>query len=99
MHNVVFRSAKERPFVERKAAKPRCFSWTGSTVYEQLRRLSHEESKTRAAGTMDDDGRFACRGFLGKYRLEIQVPGGKVEREFRLTKDRPPEIVVRLVGH
>ena len=65
-------------------------------VYEQLRRLIHDEWKTHATATTDDEGRFACRGFLGKYRLAIQMPDGKVEREVRLTNDGPPEIVVQL---
>ncbi|MCY2986674.1 MAG: endo-1,4-beta-xylanase [Planctomycetota bacterium] len=67
-------------------------------VYEQLRRLIHEEWKTSATATTDDEGRFTCRGFLGKYRLVIQVPDGKVERKVRLAKDGPPEIVVRLAA-
>jgi hypothetical protein len=41
---------------------------------------------------------FACRGFLGKYRLAIQMPDGKVEREVPLTRDGAPEIVVRLAA-
>ena len=65
-------------------------------VYEQLKRLIHEEWTTRATSTTDDDGWFACRGFLGKYRLVIQMPDGKVERELRLSNESPPEIVVRL---
>lgn len=67
-------------------------------VYEQLRRLIHEEWKTSVTATTDDDGRFACRGFLGTYRLVLQMPEGRVEREVRLTKDGPPEIVVRLAA-
>jgi hypothetical protein len=67
-------------------------------VYEQLQRLIHDEWKTRATGATDDSGRFAFRGFLGKYRLASQMPGGKVEREVQLTRDGPPEIVVRLAG-
>ena len=65
-------------------------------VYEQLKRLIHEEWKTSAAGTTDAAGWFPCRGFLGKYRLVIQMPGGKVEQNVRLTKDGPSEIIVRL---
>jgi hypothetical protein len=65
-------------------------------VYEQLQRLIHEEWTTRTNGTTDAAGLFACRGFLGKYRLVIQMPDGKVEREVQLTRDGPPEIVVRL---
>jgi len=67
-------------------------------VYEQLRRLIHEEWRTSVTATTDNDGRFACRGFLGKYRLVVQMPDGKVEREVRLTKDRSPEIIVRLAA-
>lgn len=41
----------------------------------------------------------ACRDFLGKYRLVIQMPDGrKVERKVRVTKDGPLEIVVRLAA-
>jgi hypothetical protein len=65
-------------------------------VYEQLQRLIHEEWTTRTNGTTDAAGSFACRGFLGKYRLVIQMPDGKVEREVQLTQNGPPEIVVRL---
>ena len=67
-------------------------------VYEQLRRLIHDEWTTSASATADEAGRFACRGFLGKYRLVVQMSAGKVEREVRLTKDGPPEIIVRLAA-
>lgn len=67
-------------------------------VYEQLRRLIHDEWRTSVTETTDNDGRFACRGFLGKYRLVVQMPDGKVEREVRLTKNGSPEIVVRLAA-
>jgi endo-1,4-beta-xylanase len=65
-------------------------------VYEQLRRLIHEEWKTRATGVTDPEGRFAFRGFLGKYRLMIRTSDGEIEREVPLVRDGPPEIVVRL---
>jgi GH35 family endo-1,4-beta-xylanase len=67
-------------------------------VYEQLQRLIHDEWTTRATATTDTAGSFACRCFLGKYRLVVQIPGGKVEREVQLTRDGPPEIVVRLTA-
>ncbi len=41
---------------------------------------------------------LACRDFLGKYRLVIQMSDGKVERKVRLTEEGPPEIVVRLAA-
>jgi hypothetical protein len=65
-------------------------------VYEQLQRLIHDEWTTRATGTTDDDGRFACRGFFGKYRLVIHAPDRRAEREVRLTPDGPAEISVSL---
>ena len=67
-------------------------------VYEQLWRLIHEEWKTCATGPPGHDGRFAFRGFLGKYRLMIRMDDGTVEREVRLVRDGPPEIVVRLAA-
>jgi GH35 family endo-1,4-beta-xylanase len=67
-------------------------------VYEQLKRLIHEEWMTRLSATTDAGGGFSCRGFLGKYRIAIDLPGGKVEREIRITRDGPAEIVVRLPG-
>jgi GH35 family endo-1,4-beta-xylanase len=65
-------------------------------VYEQLKRLIHDEWTTRATGTTDDDGQFTCRGFFGKYRLVIELPDGRVEREIRLTPGGLAEISVRL---
>jgi hypothetical protein len=67
-------------------------------VYEQLRQLIHEQWKTRASGTTDDDGHFAFQGFFGKYRVAIQTPDGEVEREVQLVRDGPSEIVVRLAA-
>ena len=64
-------------------------------VYEALMRLVHQEWTTRAGGTTDPAGRFAFRGFFGRYRLAIDVPGGTVRREIELTKGPPREIVVR----
>ncbi len=65
-------------------------------VYEQLKRLIHEEWKTRVTETTDMDGRLSFRGFFGKYRVVIELPGGKVERQFQLSKGGPKDIVVTL---
>jgi hypothetical protein len=67
-------------------------------VYEQLKQLIHEQWKTRAAATTDDDGRFSFRGFFGEYCVTIELPGGKVERQFRVCKGEPNDIVVTLTG-
>ncbi|MDD4785563.1 MAG: endo-1,4-beta-xylanase, partial [Pirellulales bacterium] len=68
-------------------------------VYEQLRRLIHEEWKTRLAGTTDGNGRLSFRGFFGEYRVTIELPDGKVERQFRVCKGQPNEIVLTLAGN
>lgn len=65
-------------------------------VYEQLKRLIHEQWKTRAAAMTDDDGRFSFRGFFGEYRVTIELPDGKAERQFRVRKGEPNDIVVTL---
>jgi GH35 family endo-1,4-beta-xylanase len=65
-------------------------------VYEQLKRLIHEEWKTRASGTTDADGRFDFRGFCGMYRLVLDVRGHKLERQFRVAKDVRKEVVITL---
>jgi len=67
-------------------------------VYEQLRRLIHEEWQTSTTGVTDREGRFALRGFLGEYRLTIRTPDGEIEREVKLVRDGPSEIVVRLAS-
>jgi len=67
-------------------------------VYEQLKRLIHEEWKTRVTETTDAAGRFSFRGFCGEYRVVIELPGGKVERPFQLRKGVPRDIVVTLTG-
>jgi GH35 family endo-1,4-beta-xylanase len=67
-------------------------------VYEQLKQLIHEEWKTRVAATTDADGRLSFRGFFGKYRVMIELPGGKVQRQFQIRKGEPNDIVVVLTA-
>jgi len=67
-------------------------------VYEQLKRLIHEEWKTRATATTGPDGRLSFRGFLGEYRVMIELPTGKVERRFHVRKGEPNDIVVNLTS-
>ena len=63
-------------------------------VYEQLERLIHQEWKTRASTTTDAAGQFSFRGFFGDYRVVIEMPGDKVERQFQLHKAGSRDIVV-----
>ena len=65
-------------------------------VYEQLKRLIHEEWKTRASGTTDAEGRFAFRGFLGTYRVVVAIPGKTIEKQFHLGKGDTQEITISL---
>ena len=67
-------------------------------VYEQLQQLIHEEWRTRVSTTTDAKGEFSFRGFCGEYKMVIETPGGKLERQFQLRKGGPPEIVVRLAA-
>jgi GH35 family endo-1,4-beta-xylanase len=65
-------------------------------VYEQLKRLIHDEWKTRLDATTDADGRFVFRGFCGKYRLVFDVQGRKVEHQLQVTKGMQKEILITL---
>ncbi len=67
-------------------------------VYEQLKQLIHEEWKTRVSATTDADGQFSFQGFFGDYRVLIEMPSGKVERQFQLHKAGPKDIVVPLAA-
>ncbi len=65
-------------------------------VYEQLKRLIHEEWKTRLKATTDAAGRLAFRGFCGTYRLTLDQPGHKSERQFKVAKGTSKDIVITL---
>ena len=49
-------------------------------AYEALDKLINHEWKTKTSGMTDTDGRFAFRGFKGKYRLTVGTAGAT--REF-----------------
>ena len=65
-------------------------------VYEQLKRLIHQEWTTSLAATTDAAGRFAFRGFCGTYRLVLDVEGRKLQQQLQLSKDMPKEVVIML---
>ncbi len=66
------------------------------SVYEQLKRLIHEEWKTTLRTTTDNDGRFTFRGFCGTYRLVLDVEGHKLEHRLQVTSGMRKEVVVKL---
>jgi len=58
-------------------------------VYEQLKRLIHEEWNTKASGITDSEGRFSLRGFCGNYRVLVSIPGKTIEKKFHLGRKMP----------
>lgn len=60
-------------------------------AYEQLKRLIHEEWTTQLDGSTDAVGRFAFRGFRGRYEVTVE---GKTT-SFQLTADTPQPITIR----
>ena len=66
-------------------------------VYEQLKRLIHEEWKTTASGNHGSPtADLTFRGFCGTYRLVLDVRGQEMERRMRLTRGMRNEVVVTL---
>ena len=65
-------------------------------VYEQLKRLIHEEWKTRIDATTDADGRLAFRGFCGTYRLALDRPGPQVGAAVQARKRMSNDVVITL---
>jgi len=65
-------------------------------VYEQLKRLIHEEWKTSASGATDDEGQFGFRGFVGTYKVVVAIPGKTIEKQFHLEKGKANEMTVSL---
>jgi GH35 family endo-1,4-beta-xylanase len=65
-------------------------------VYEQLKRLIHEEWITKASGTTGTDGRLSLRGFCGSYKVVVAIPGKSIEKQFHLEKSRTNEITISL---
>lgn len=61
-------------------------------AYERLRRLIHEEWKTKHSGTTDKNGSVRFRGFFGRYQVEATYRGRKHVFHFRLQKDESQRI-------
>jgi len=65
---------------------------TLNSVWHRVRGLIHDEWRTRATLTTDDDGVARFRGFLGDYALRVPW-GGDQQRGHRLRLDRTtPEL-------
>jgi hypothetical protein len=65
-------------------------------VYEQLKRLIHEEWKTKASGTTDGEGRLSLRGFWGTYKVIVAIPGKTIEEQFHLAIGKANEFTISL---
>ncbi|MCU0962954.1 MAG: endo-1,4-beta-xylanase, partial [Pirellulaceae bacterium] len=65
-------------------------------VYEQLKRLIHQEWHTAAQGCTDENGRWTFRGFHGTYRLSATVAGRAVTADVRVRPHGPAELTVVL---
>jgi len=63
-------------------------------VYEQLKRLIHQEWTTRLSTQTDAEGRCTFRGFYGKYRIVLDVPGHREPHVFQVKRDQAQEIVI-----
>ena len=50
-------------------------------VYTALKKLIHEEWKTRAKGKTDAKGTFAFRGYHGAYRVTAKTNGKTIEAD------------------
>jgi GH35 family endo-1,4-beta-xylanase len=62
---------------------------TPKPVYERLQALIKGEWWTRAQGSVDANGEFACRAFYGRHQVVVEPPNGKgaaVTREVRWSK-------------
>ncbi|MBE7560990.1 endo-1,4-beta-xylanase [bacterium] len=55
-------------------------------AYLRLRRLIREEWMTRISGRTDETGRFAFRGFFGRYRVTVMSGSAAATREVNLEK-------------
>ena len=58
-------------------------------VYHALDKLINHQWKTQPAGKTDAAGKFALRGFFGKYTVEVQSPAGSGAFEIDHANDGP----------
>lgn len=61
--------------------------FTPKPAFHTLENLIHDTWRTRVSGKTDSEGRFAFRGFYGRYDVSAQLPDGTVKRwQFDLKK-------------
>ena len=65
-------------------------------VYEELKKLIHQEWTTRTAGASNAVGQFAFRGFRGRYQVSVDVNGATVQKAFELGKGDRQELIISL---
>jgi len=66
-------------------------------AYEALRRLIHEEWRTKAEGKTDKAGEFRLRGYYGLYRMTATGADGRAaQAEFHLANNAPNRLTLTL---
>jgi len=65
-------------------------------VYEELKKLIHQEWMTRTAGASNAGGQFSFRGFRGHYQVSVDVNGATVRKPFELGKGDRQELLISL---
>ncbi len=65
-------------------------------VYEELKKLIHQEWMTRTNGASDAAGQFVFRGFHGKYQISVEANGATVQKQFELAKGDRQEVLISL---
>jgi GH35 family endo-1,4-beta-xylanase len=56
-------------------------------AYQALDKLINHDWKTQTAGTTGADGRFAFRGFKGRYLVTVESPAGSQEFQIDVTSE------------
>lgn len=65
-------------------------------VYEELKKLIHQEWMTRTAGASNAAGQFSFRGFRGQYQVSVDVNGATLRKPFELRQGDRQELLISL---
>ena len=63
------------------------FDLTPKPAYFTIKKLFEEKWHTEEDIVTSEDGSSVFRGFYGKYDVEIEVGGKRIEKEIHLRKD------------